>query len=155
MLGVHADFRINDKLALNRRLNVLIYLNKDWKDEYGGCLEFWNKTMTHAEKSVAPIFNRCVIFNTDEFSYHGHPEPLKTPFEIKRKSIALYYYTGSKKIYEDIAADSTVYKSRPGDGAAVKKQIFRFNLDNKIKDWTPPILFREIQKVRKKFKKLY
>ena len=117
-LGMHADFRINDKLHLNRRINAIIYLNKDWKDEYGGHLELWDKKMQGRVHSIAPIFNRCVIFNTDADSFHGHPDPLTTPDGITRKSIALYYYTASKRIYEDSVAHSTMYKARASDDAA-------------------------------------
>lgn len=137
-LGIHADFRINDKLHLNRRLNVLIYLNKDWKDEYGGQLEIWDRDMKHKVRTVAPIFNRCVIFNTDADSYHGHPDPLNTPENVKRRSIALYYYTASKKIYEELPSHSTMYAARPTDGAEIRKQVFAFNAQNYKKDWIPP-----------------
>ncbi|HUG22116.1 2OG-Fe(II) oxygenase, partial [Piscinibacter sp.] len=64
-LGIHADFRINEQLHLNRRMNVIIYLNKDWKREFGGFLELWDRKMTAKVHEVEPIFNRCVIFNTD------------------------------------------------------------------------------------------
>jgi hypothetical protein len=64
-LGVHADFRINDQLHLHRRMNVIIYLNERWQDEWGGFLELWDRKMTAKVKAVAPVFNRCVIFNTD------------------------------------------------------------------------------------------
>ena len=90
-LGIHADFRIHEKLKLQRRINVLIYLNKSWSTQYGGNLEIWEKSMKNLCISVQPIFNRCVIFNTESNSFHGHPEPLKTPKNVARKSIALYY----------------------------------------------------------------
>lgn len=139
-LGIHADFRINEKLHLSRRLNVLIYLNKDWKKEYCGELEIWDKEMKVKVKSIAPIFNRCVIFNTDANSFHGHPDPLSTPKNIKRRSAALYYYTASEKIYDDIPAHMTMYASRPNDGAEVKKQVRSLNMQNYKNDLTPPAL---------------
>ena len=94
-LGIHADFRINERLHLHRRMNVIIYLNEDWKDEYGGFLELWDRDMKSVRNTVAPIVNRCVVFNTDADSYHGHPDPLTTPEGTVRRSIALYYYTAS------------------------------------------------------------
>ncbi|MCB5208086.1 2OG-Fe(II) oxygenase [Methylovorus mays] len=115
LLGVHSDFRINKSMHLERRLNMIIYLNKDWQPEYGGDLELWDTKMTKCLKKVAPIFNRCVVFNTDEDSNHGHPEPLNTPDGVTRKSMALYYYTASKRIYEDIEVHKTHYKPRPRD----------------------------------------
>lgn len=77
---------------LDRKLTLLIYLNKDWKEEYGGQLELWNAEMSHCEKKILPIFNRCVIFSTTDFSYHGHPEPLNCPAHETRKLLSLYYY---------------------------------------------------------------
>ena len=144
-LGVHADFRINEQLHLNRRINILIYLNKNWKDAYGGFLEMWDKSIKNKVESIAPIFNRCVIFNTGADSYHGHPEPLNTPDNITRKSIALYYYTSSKRVYEDTPAHSTMYFARPSDNIDVKKQAIKLRGDNYLKDWLPPVFFRKIR----------
>lgn len=126
LLGVHADFRINKKLHVERRINAIIYLNKDWEAHYGGYLELWDKKMKRCEKKVLPIFNRCVIFNTDHDSNHGHPEPLTTPDGVTRKSIALYYYTASHKVYEDNVEHRTHYKPRPKDKWIGKiKRYFR------------------------------
>ena len=61
-LKIHADFNLHRKLRLDRRLNLLVYLNKNWQEEYGGNLEFWNKDMTRCEKKILPIFNRCGCF---------------------------------------------------------------------------------------------
>lgn len=149
-LGIHADFRVNDQLHLNRRLNMIIYLNKDWNDTYGGHLELWDKKMEHKVQSVAPVYNRCVIFNTDADSFHGHPDPLTTPDGLTRKSIALYYYTASKKIYEDSVAHSTMYKARANDDASIKKEVRKLVLDNYIKDLTPPIVYRFYGKLKHK-----
>lgn len=151
-LGIHADFRINEQLHLNRRINMIIYLNKDWKDEYGGKLELWDKTMQSRVHSVAPVYNRCVIFNTDADSFHGHPDPLATPEGVKRRSMALYYYTASKRIYDESVSHSTMYKARGNEDAATKKLIRRTTLDNYLKDLTPPVFFRLFTKVRDKLK---
>ena len=78
-LGIHADFRINEQLHLHRRLNVIIYLNEEWKPEWGGALELWDRDMKVKVREVMPVFNRCVVFNTDADSFHGHPDPLCTP----------------------------------------------------------------------------
>jgi hypothetical protein len=92
-LAVHADFNYLESLGLYRRLNLLLYLNKGWKESYGGYLEMWDSDMSRCLKRVLPIFNRCVIFNTLDTAYHGHPEPLACPPDSTRKSLALYYYT--------------------------------------------------------------
>ena len=91
-LKIHTDFPVHPKLGLKRRLNLLLYLNKDWKEEYGGHLELWDQTKTRCEKKILPLFNRCVIFTTSEFSFHGHPDALSCPPGMTRKSLALYYY---------------------------------------------------------------
>lgn len=114
-LKMHGDFNRHNKLKLDRRLNFLLYLNKDWQEEYGGHLELWDKDMTRCEKKILPIFNRCVIFSTTDFSYHGHPEPLTCPEGQTRKSLALYYYSNGRSAEEVSGSHTTVFKARPGD----------------------------------------
>jgi hypothetical protein len=153
-LGVHADFRINEQLHLNRRINMLIYLNKNWDPDFGGNLELWDKGMNAKVVSVSPLFNRCVIFNTDADSFHGHPDSLNTPISVTRKSIALYYYTASKKVYEDTPAHSTMFVARPSDDKSIKRQAAKQRLQNYKKDWFPPIAFRAWSKLKSKIKKI-
>lgn len=115
-LKVHADFNYLEKLHLYRRINVLLYLNKNWEDEYGGHIELWNKNMNQCVHKIAPIFNRCVIFNTDSTSYHGHPEPLQCPKHMTRKSIAFYYYTATPHNQDATQSHhSTLWQERPRD----------------------------------------
>ncbi len=123
LLGIHADFRVNESLQTLRRVNLLIYLNKDWQDSYGGKLELWDREMKSVVKSVAPLFNRCVIFNTDEDSFHGHPDPLTTPEGITRKSIALYYYTATPIRNDSGESRHTLYVARPKDSEQVKADV--------------------------------
>jgi len=92
-LSVHADFIQPPHLKFYRRLNLLIYLNPDRPEEYGGNLEFWDSKMSQCVKSISPVGNRCVIFTTTASSFHGHPHPLKSPAGVNRKSLAVYYYT--------------------------------------------------------------
>lgn len=94
-LEVHADFNHLKKYDLERRVNLLLYLNEDWHDEYHGELELWDRTTMKRAKSIAPLFNRCVMFATTKESLHGHPEPLATPPGVARRSLALYYYTNT------------------------------------------------------------
>ncbi len=72
---------------------MLVYLNEDWPEEYGGELELWSRDMQSCERRIRPLAGRCVIFNTTADSFHGHPRPLSCPDGKTRKSIALYYYT--------------------------------------------------------------
>lgn len=90
-LGVHADFSHHPVTKLERRLNLLWYLNKDWKAEYGGELGLYDTSLKRLVV-VEPLFNRAVIFATSDTSYHGHPEPMKLPDGVYRRSIAMYYY---------------------------------------------------------------
>lgn len=101
-LKVHADFNRSPQTGRYRRLNLLIYLNKDWDELPGGCLELWD-----AERCVdfiQPEFNRTAIFETSSTSWHGHP----TPAQRWRKSVAAYFY--SEQQPEGYTADhSTVW----------------------------------------------
>ena len=96
VLKVHTDFNRHPFFDLDRRINVLIYLNKDWKNKYGGDLELWDKDMKKCIRKIEPKFNRMVIFSTTDFSNHGHPDPLNCPENISRKSLALYYFSSGR-----------------------------------------------------------
>jgi hypothetical protein len=104
-LAVHADSTVLEPLRLYRRINVLLYLNQNWKPEYGGELELWDERCTRCEKSILPIFNRLVVFNTTRTSFHGHPRPLNTPDNVTRKSLALYYFTSEPGLGERYDTD--------------------------------------------------
>lgn len=130
-LNIHADFTVHPHHRdWQRRVNVLVYLNKDWQDSYKGHLEVWDKKMEHCVKKVAPIFNRCFIFNTDADSFHGHPDPLECPPCETRKSIALYYFTKEK----NPLARSTEYRGRPDDGVK-KVWIYLDKMALRTYDW--------------------
>ena len=92
-LSIHKDYTVHPLKKIYRRLNLLLYLNKDWKSEWEGNLELWDKNIKNAEVKVEPIFNRVVIFTIGDDSLHGHPVPLNTPSDINRDSISLYYFT--------------------------------------------------------------
>ena len=116
-LGVHADFNLYPRLNIWRRLNLLLYLNENWDPAWGGELELWDRTGTQRVTSVSPIFNRVVIFDTSNYSYHGHPHPLMCPPDRSRKSIALYYYTAQKPEGE-IDPHTTIFLERQKAGPA-------------------------------------
>jgi hypothetical protein len=120
-LGIHADFNVHDKLKLDRRLNLLLYLNQDWPASYGGELELWDTGMQAAQRKVAPLFNRMVVFSTNDNSYHGHPQPLSCPDDRARQSLALYYYTAGRPEAEKSAAHSTLYQTRPGSSGVLQR----------------------------------
>lgn len=113
LLRVHADFNKHPKYLLDRRINLLLYLNRGWQESYGGALELWDATMTRCEKKVLPIAGRCVIFNTTSTSFHGHPHPLECPDHMSRKSIALYYYTNGRPAGEQTERHATLWRDLP------------------------------------------
>ncbi len=114
-LGIHIDFNRHNKLKLDRRINLLLFLNKEWLECYGGALELWSHDMKACGVKIAPIFNRCVIFNTTESSHHGHPDPLTCPQDRTRKSLALYYYSNGRPDEETAEPHLTVWKDRHGE----------------------------------------
>lgn len=134
-LEVHADFNRHNKLKLDRRLNVLLYLNQDWKEEYGGHFELWNQEMTAPVRKILPLFNRCAMFSTTSTSYHGHPTPLACPPDRTRKSIAIYYYSNGRPEEEARPGHNTLFQEREGAskfGLGSVKKI--------IRAVTPPML---------------
>ena len=143
-LGVHADFNRHGLYNLDRRLNLLLYLNKDWKEEYGGNLELWDRAMTRCEARVAPLFNRVMIFGTTDFTYHGHPEPLQCPENMTRKSMALYYFSNGRPPEEVSGEHSTIFRERR-EGEF--KLTFRQRASAIARDFLPPILVRGLHKV--------
>jgi hypothetical protein len=114
-LKIHADFNWHPKLRLDRRLNVLVYLNRDWREEYGGHLELWDREMRSAAVKVLPVFNRTVVFSTTDTSYHGHPTPLACPPDRSRKSVSFYYYTVGRPEEERSAPHDTIFRQRHDD----------------------------------------
>ena len=125
-LNIHADFNIHPKMKLDRRLNVLIYLNKNWNDENGGQLELWNKDMTKCYQSIIPKYNRMVIFSTTTFSYHGNPNKVKCLESTSRKSLALYYYSNGRPSNEiELGNHSTIFRKRPGTNEVDRNVEFK------------------------------
>ena len=117
MLRVHADFNKHPALDLDRRLNVLIYLNRDWRESYGGHIELWDPDMTRCRARHLPVANRCLIFNTTSVSFHGHPHPLTCPDGMTRKSIAMYYYTLGRPETEAQPKHKTLWQDLPEETA--------------------------------------
>jgi hypothetical protein len=142
-LGVHTDFNKHRDFGLDRRLNLLLYLNKNWKEEYGGHLQLWDKEMTHCEAKVLPIFNRVMIFGTNDFTYHGHPDPLQSPEGMTRKSLALYYFSNGRPAEEITGEHSTIFRARNNDEF---RPTFNQKLRTIIKDFLPPIITRNLRR---------
>jgi len=114
-LNVHTDFSHHHyHKHWRRRINLILYLNEGWQEDWGGAIELWDTGMKECVAKYPPQFNQALIFNTDERSYHGFPEPLQCPEGTSRKSLALYYYTVDND--PKSLGRSTNYRARPQDG---------------------------------------
>ena len=161
-LKVHADFNKHPSNGLDRRLNVLVYLNKDWEEEYAGFFELWNDDMTKSITKILPLFNRMAMFSITSNSYHGHPDPLTCPEDRSRKSIALYYYTNGRpehEVEEFLEDHSTIFKARKGKDQIeeteryissklerAKKEKKKIAMIHFFKNLTPPFIWNLIKK---------
>jgi hypothetical protein len=132
-LNVHTDFLTHTKQrSWSRHINILVYLNKDWREEWCGNLELWDDDLTECVQSIEPVFNRCVIFNTLAKSYHGHPHKLVCPEGRNRKSLLLYYYRDEG---HDLALSSTNYQPLPEDSAARAAMIAMDRFALRVYTW--------------------
>tara|TARA_B100000945_G_C20255376_1_gene536525 strand:+ start:25 stop:873 length:849 start_codon:yes stop_codon:yes gene_type:complete len=145
LLKVHTDFNKHPTNNFDRRVNVLIYLNKDWKEEYKGSLELWDKEMKECRQKILPSFNKMVIFSTTDFSNHGHPDPINCPKNISRKSIALYYFSQGRpknEIFDKDQKNRTYFKNRLGFENEIKEKkdyikgfLRKFSFYKKLKNF--------------------
>lgn len=143
LLKIHADFNKHPKLNLDRRLNLIIYLNKDWENEWGGGLQLFNETMEEAIQTVLPQFNTAVLFSTTSYTFHGHPDPLSCPKNRSRCSLAYYYFSTGRPASEVSSEHSTIFKERQNE-----KFTETYNLKSLLKDLTPPLISKAVKKVK-------
>jgi len=113
-LDVHVDFNYIEERDLHRRLNILIYLNEEWRDDWGGAVELWDEQVRKCATSVKPLLNRCVVFATSEISFHG-VEPVTCPRDRRRISFASYYFTKEAPSDWDGTKHTTIFKARPNE----------------------------------------
>ncbi len=146
-LGIHADFNHHRIMNLERRLNLLIYLNPDWKEEYGGSFEIWTNDMSEKVAGFAPIMNRMCCFSTGDDTMHGNPEPVNHPNGEPRLSIALYYYTATWE--EGRTSQSTVFKQRPGSSDAKDHEATL----RVVRDLVPPLVYRKTRGLLNRLRK--
>ena len=128
---------------------MLLYLNKNWDEEYGGCLELWDKEMKFCKRKILPTFNTMVIFSTTDFSNHGHPDPLNCPNDRSRKSIATYYFSEGRPKEEIInrqLKNTTNFKDREGyeNETFTKKE----NIKNFFRKFN---FYQNLKNIEKKF----
>jgi Rps23 Pro-64 3,4-dihydroxylase Tpa1-like proline 4-hydroxylase len=142
-LEMHTDFNLLKKYKLERRLNLLLYLNKDWQSSYNGSLELWDRASKTRVKEVPPIFNRCVVFSTTNDSMHGHPLPLATPEGVERMSIALYYYTNTWNPAEIV--HSTLFHISQDNKVRVRpSRVYR----SVVRTLVPPIFRNSVRAIK-------
>jgi hypothetical protein len=117
-LDSHVDFNYHPTRRWHRRLNLIIYLNHEWHEAWGGSIDLhtnpWDPEHDVVQ-SVLPLFNRCVLFETSERSWHGFrkialPEDKRA---LSRRSVALYFYTRERPPAETFPAHATFYVHRP------------------------------------------
>jgi Rps23 Pro-64 3,4-dihydroxylase Tpa1-like proline 4-hydroxylase len=111
-LDVHVDFNYIEDRQLHRRLNLLLYLNEAWQREWGGQFQLWDKEVKNCEATFDPTFNRCVIFETNEVSFHG-VIPVSPSAASPRRSFATYYYTKEAPAHWAGLSHNTIFKARP------------------------------------------
>ena len=148
-LKVHADFAWHPETKLDRRVNMLIYLNKNWEESYEGHLQLYDEKMTVCVQKILPIYNRIVIFNTTDYSYHGVPDEINCPEQKTRNSFALYYYSNgrpSNEIRSSLENSSTIYKSRPGE-------TLNYGFKHFIIQFLPPITYPILKSLKNLIKK--
>jgi Rps23 Pro-64 3,4-dihydroxylase Tpa1-like proline 4-hydroxylase len=141
-LKVHIDYNYHKVWRLDRRLNLILYLNDEWDEGWGGALEFWDRDVEKCLKRILPVKNRVVVFNTSEVSYHGHPDPLSCPQDVTRKSIALYYYSNGRPAEEKAHEHSTVFVQRPNE-------TIKPHLRELARDLCPPVLIKKLKLLRR------
>ena len=134
-LAIHRDFMDHPIMHVNRRLNVIVYLNEGWREEWGGALEIWDRDLRRCERRIAPLFNRTLVFLTTDYSYHGHPDPLDCPPGVTRKSVALYYYTNGRP------DDEVSLENRSRGGRYVRRPGDRWTPTDLARVFTPPLLY--------------
>ncbi|MEE9329735.1 MAG: 2OG-Fe(II) oxygenase [Parvularculaceae bacterium] len=139
-LSMHADFNHHKLMNLERRINLLIYLNDDWTAENGGQLELWDFEMKNCIRSVVPKFNRCAVFSTTSTSWHGNPQPVNHPDGKTRRSIALYYYTSTWD--EAKKAKTTDFRPRMG---TKDKPDWHVKSNQFYDEYLPPFMARKLK----------
>jgi Rps23 Pro-64 3,4-dihydroxylase Tpa1-like proline 4-hydroxylase len=117
-LDAHIDFNCDPQTGLHRRLNLLVYLNKEWDERWGGSIELHSNPRKPDENEImsfTPDFNRAVIFETNEYSWHGFPR-INLPSDkrgLSRKSVSIYLYTKTRPEHEIVPEHGTFYVQRP------------------------------------------
>jgi hypothetical protein len=144
-LKVHADYPLQPVLRLQRRVNVIVYLNRDWLPEWGGELQLWDAAMTECSERIEPRFNRIVVFDALD-SNHGHPDPATSPPNVRRRSVALYYYVSPAHPSALPTVTPSIVRARPGETIGRLPVRWRYI----ARDLLPPVLARRLRHFRRR-----
>jgi hypothetical protein len=120
LLDVHVDFNRLESTGAYRRLNLILYLNPVWREEWGGLIELWDSEVKVRHRALHPVMNRCLVFETSEISFHG-VTAVATPPGVTWKSFAVYYYTQEAPAGYAGRSHSTIFKARPDE--RLKKHV--------------------------------
>ena len=145
-LMVHADFNLSKDMRVQRRLNLILYLNPDWQDSYGGHLELWDRKARSCVAKVLPVFGRAVIFQTDLDCFHGHPQPLTCPAGRSRRSLAMYYYTAPERGIASLPKRQADFRTASGSDGTLRRDWRRVATSLAV-DVTPPIIYRALRRL--------
>ena len=129
LLDVHVDGNYHDASGMHRRVNVLLYLNKNWQHGWGGEFGLYDEDGEQLVKDFPPLFNRLIVFDTHDKSYHGLPSPIQFPEGENRKSVILYYYTVADR------PESVIEEARP-HSALWKKRGLADKRGNRVRDFS-------------------
>jgi len=135
---VHVDLNADTTNGLTRRLVLIVYLNHDWKPEYGGQLELWDEQAQHRVTSMEPVFNRTVLMEISESAYHGIA-PVVEPTGRSRNSFMVYYNTAGEILGKDQGVHSSMY----APSCYRQKPTFK----TVLRRWTPPAIFDFVRRI--------
>ncbi len=124
-LNIHTDFTVHPRHpSWRRRVNLILFLNSDWDEAWGGHTVVWDRDLQRLAARVPPVANSCLIFNTDTSTWHGHPTPMKCPEDRARLTMAFWYFTDEP----DAVRVATQYRAEPGDGWLKRMLVYADNL---------------------------
>jgi Rps23 Pro-64 3,4-dihydroxylase Tpa1-like proline 4-hydroxylase len=146
-LNIHLDYEKHPYSGKERRLNVILFLSKEWEDEWNGFNQLWDKEVTKCVKKTKPVFNRAIIFKTNDISWHGLPEKIMCPENVYRKSLAYYYVSPLNSLkHENAYRKKAKYVKTPEEPynenmeelykIRVNRRIVRDDITKYFPNWT-------------------
>lgn len=131
---IHRDFEVHPATGLFHRINLLIYLNRDWPEAYGGSLELWPADMAVLGRRIFPRFNTMVLWETHGATLHGLPDPVTCPPGRMRLSVASYYYTTTRRAAAPGERRVRYWAARPGEDQSIERMSWQDHLRELIPD---------------------